>query len=280
MEARLDVARVRGLFPGTGRRATCTSTGPVGALLPEDVARAVGHALRMPVAERGGVFPASARAEGLVAGARSAVADLVGGVRGRRRPGRQHDRGDVRDGPGHRQDLAARRRDRGEPARPRRQHPALGAARRGARRARALGRGGHRDRRAARLAVRRAGQPPDPPGRAHRRQQRHRHLPGGRRDRPPGARGRGDGLRRRLARRRRTCTWTAPPWARTSWPCRRQVVRPARRRRRRRSAAAGPPAPGQAAADAGQGARPLRGRGGSPTSCTPASPPPSTTWPG
>ena len=81
MEARLDVARVRGLFPALADGYVHVD-GPGGALLPEDVARAVGHALRMPVAARGGVFAASARAEGLVAGARSAVADLVGGTSG------------------------------------------------------------------------------------------------------------------------------------------------------------------------------------------------------
>lgn len=81
MEARLDVARVRGLFPALADGHVHVE-GPAGSLLPEDVARAVGHALRMPVAERGGVFAASARAEGLVSGARSAVADLVGGVPG------------------------------------------------------------------------------------------------------------------------------------------------------------------------------------------------------
>lgn len=81
MEDRLDVARVRGLLPALADGYVHVD-GPGGALLPEDVARAVGHALRMPVAERGGVFAASARAEGLVSGARSALADLVGGVPG------------------------------------------------------------------------------------------------------------------------------------------------------------------------------------------------------
>jgi len=78
---RLDVARVRGLFPALAD-GFVHADGPAGALLPENVARAVGHALRMPVANRGGVFPASGRAEALVSGARSAVADLVGGVPG------------------------------------------------------------------------------------------------------------------------------------------------------------------------------------------------------
>jgi cysteine desulfurase family protein (TIGR01976 family) len=81
MEGRLDVARVRGLFPALAD-GFVHADGPAGGLKPESVARAVGHALRMPVADRGGVFPASGRAEALVAGARSALADLVGGVPG------------------------------------------------------------------------------------------------------------------------------------------------------------------------------------------------------
>jgi cysteine desulfurase family protein (TIGR01976 family) len=81
MEGRLDVARVRGLFPALADGFVHTD-GPAGGLKPESVARAVGHALRIPVADRGGVFPASGRAEALVAGARSALADLVGGVPG------------------------------------------------------------------------------------------------------------------------------------------------------------------------------------------------------
>ncbi|TKJ23424.1 cysteine desulfurase-like protein [Blastococcus sp. CCUG 61487] len=79
MEARLDVARVRGLFPALADGYVHVD-GPAGSLVPEDVARAVGHALRIPLAERGGVFAASARAEALVSGARSALADLVGGA--------------------------------------------------------------------------------------------------------------------------------------------------------------------------------------------------------
>ena len=78
-EGRLDVARLRGLFPALADGFVHTD-GPAGTLLPESVARAVGQAMRMPVANRGGVFPASGRAEALVSGARQAVADLVGGV--------------------------------------------------------------------------------------------------------------------------------------------------------------------------------------------------------
>src|SRR4051812_40109654 len=78
-EGRLDVARVRGLFPGLSD-GLVHAEGSAGALLPENVVVAVAQAMRMPVADRGGVFPASARAERLVASARTAVADLVGGV--------------------------------------------------------------------------------------------------------------------------------------------------------------------------------------------------------
>ena len=78
-EGRLDVARVRGLFPGLSD-GLVHAEGSAGALLPENVVLAVAQAMRVPVADRGGVFPASARAEGLVASARTAVADLVGGV--------------------------------------------------------------------------------------------------------------------------------------------------------------------------------------------------------
>ncbi len=80
-EARLDVARVRGQFPGLSDGFVHTDA-PAGTLMPESVVHAVSSAMRVPVANRGGVFPASARTEGLVAGARSAVADLVGGLPG------------------------------------------------------------------------------------------------------------------------------------------------------------------------------------------------------
>ncbi|WP_347058928.1 cysteine desulfurase-like protein [Blastococcus sp. HT6-30] len=80
-EGRLDVARVRGLFPALSD-GYVHADGPAGSLVPENVAHAVGSVMRMPVADRGGVFPASGRAEALVAGARAAVADLVGGRAG------------------------------------------------------------------------------------------------------------------------------------------------------------------------------------------------------
>lgn len=77
-DGRLDVARVRGLFPALSD-GYVHADGPAGSLVPENVAHAVGSAMRMPVADRGGVFPASGRAEALVSAARAAVADLVGG---------------------------------------------------------------------------------------------------------------------------------------------------------------------------------------------------------
>jgi cysteine desulfurase family protein (TIGR01976 family) len=75
----LDVARVRGLFPGLSD-GLVHADGPGGALVPESVVRAVSQAMRVPIANRGGVFASSARAEQLVSGARSAVADLAGAV--------------------------------------------------------------------------------------------------------------------------------------------------------------------------------------------------------
>jgi cysteine desulfurase family protein (TIGR01976 family) len=75
----LDVAGVRGLFPGLSD-GLVHADGPGGALVPESVVRAVSQAMRVPIANRGGVFASSARAEQLVSGARSAVADLAGAV--------------------------------------------------------------------------------------------------------------------------------------------------------------------------------------------------------
>ena len=65
-EARLDIARVRGRFPGLSDGLVHVES-PMGTLLPEDVVHAMTQAMRVPVAPRGGVFPASARAEGLAA---------------------------------------------------------------------------------------------------------------------------------------------------------------------------------------------------------------------
>ncbi len=77
--AALDVARVRGQFPGLSD-GFVHADAPAGSLVPESVLRAVSQAMRVPIANRGGVFPSSARAEQLVSSARSAIADLVNGV--------------------------------------------------------------------------------------------------------------------------------------------------------------------------------------------------------
>jgi selenocysteine lyase/cysteine desulfurase len=73
-----DVARVRGLFPTLGD-GYIHLDGPAGTLIPEGVARAVSAALRVPLSNRHGPFPSSARADALVDAARRAFADLVGG---------------------------------------------------------------------------------------------------------------------------------------------------------------------------------------------------------
>lgn len=73
-----DVARIRGLFPALGD-GWIHFDGPTGMLVPEQVASAVSTAMRAPVSGPGGAFPASQRAESIVAAARRAVADLVGG---------------------------------------------------------------------------------------------------------------------------------------------------------------------------------------------------------
>lgn len=76
-----DVARVRGLFPSLGD-GYIHLDGPAGTLIPESVARAVSAALRVPLSNRHGPFPSSARADALVDAARRAFADVVGGEPG------------------------------------------------------------------------------------------------------------------------------------------------------------------------------------------------------
>ena len=79
MGAGLDVARVRGLFPALAD-GFVHADGPQGRWCPSPWRTPSAPAMRMPMAPRGGVFPASGRTEALVSGARTAVADLVGGV--------------------------------------------------------------------------------------------------------------------------------------------------------------------------------------------------------
>jgi cysteine desulfurase family protein (TIGR01976 family) len=73
-----DVASVRGLFPALGDGWVHLDASE-GMQVPEQVAAAVSTAMRAPVSGRGGVFPASQRAEAIVDAARRAIADLVGG---------------------------------------------------------------------------------------------------------------------------------------------------------------------------------------------------------
>jgi cysteine desulfurase family protein (TIGR01976 family) len=72
-----DVARIRGLFPALGD-GWIHFDGATGMLVPEQVASAVSTAMRAPVSGPGGAFPASHRADSIVAAARRAVADLAG----------------------------------------------------------------------------------------------------------------------------------------------------------------------------------------------------------
>ncbi|EHY89831.1 cysteine desulfurase-like protein [Saccharomonospora azurea] len=72
-----DVARIRGLFPALGD-GWIHFDGSAGMLVPEQVASAVSTAMRAPVSGPGGTFPASERAESIVAAARRAIADLAG----------------------------------------------------------------------------------------------------------------------------------------------------------------------------------------------------------
>lgn len=73
-----DIARIRGGVPALGD-GWIHLDGAIGMLVGEQVASAVSTAMRAPVSGPGGVFPASQRAESIVAAARRAVADLVGG---------------------------------------------------------------------------------------------------------------------------------------------------------------------------------------------------------
>src|SRR3712207_8387638 len=81
----LDVARVRGLFPGLAD-GYAHLEGAAGTLMPESVASAISTAVRLPVSPRGGVFPASGRAEALTTADRkstrlnSSHANIVYGV--------------------------------------------------------------------------------------------------------------------------------------------------------------------------------------------------------
>jgi cysteine desulfurase family protein (TIGR01976 family) len=73
-----DAGRVRALYPALGDGYAYLD-GAAGTQVPESVIEAVAGAYRAGIGNVGGAFPASGRAEELVAGCRRAVADLVGG---------------------------------------------------------------------------------------------------------------------------------------------------------------------------------------------------------
>jgi cysteine desulfurase family protein (TIGR01976 family) len=72
-----DVAAVRTCFPAL-RAGTAHFDGPGGTQVPESVARAVADTLTSPIANRGRVTAAERTADVIVAGARQAMADLLG----------------------------------------------------------------------------------------------------------------------------------------------------------------------------------------------------------
>jgi cysteine desulfurase family protein (TIGR01976 family) len=76
-----DVARVRGLYPTLGS-SMAQLEGPLGALQPETVIRAVITALRAAPAQPGSRSTRSRRSAAMINAARSAVADLVGAPNG------------------------------------------------------------------------------------------------------------------------------------------------------------------------------------------------------
>src|ERR1700761_5249988 len=74
-----DVARVRGLYPTLGS-SVAQLEGPLGALQPETVIRAIITTLRSAPAQPGSRSTRSRRSAAMVNAARSAIADLVGAV--------------------------------------------------------------------------------------------------------------------------------------------------------------------------------------------------------
>jgi hypothetical protein len=121
-----DVERVRKSFPALAHGAAHFD-GPGGSQVPSQVADAIAEALVSPIANRGSVTTAEQNADGIVLGARQAIADLVGGPAGGVVFGPIDDAADVRHGPCARQAVGAGGRGRRHPARPRRQHPPVGA---------------------------------------------------------------------------------------------------------------------------------------------------------
>jgi cysteine desulfurase family protein (TIGR01976 family) len=75
----LDVARIRSSFPALDQ-GIAYFDGPGGTQVPREVARAVADTLTSGISNRGTVTAAERRADDVVAGARSAIADLLGGT--------------------------------------------------------------------------------------------------------------------------------------------------------------------------------------------------------
>ena len=73
-----DVGRVRALYPALADGYAYLD-GAAGTQAPRSVVEAIAGAYRAGIGNVGGAFPASGRSDGLVAGCRRAVADLVGG---------------------------------------------------------------------------------------------------------------------------------------------------------------------------------------------------------
>ncbi len=77
----LDIARVRAAYPALSDGYAYLD-GAAGTQVPEAVIAAISAAYRAGLANGGGVFPASRRADAITAACRQAVADLVGGEPG------------------------------------------------------------------------------------------------------------------------------------------------------------------------------------------------------
>ncbi|HEU4512552.1 MAG TPA: cysteine desulfurase-like protein [Nocardioidaceae bacterium] len=75
----LDVERIRSSFPAL-QLGVAHFDGPGGTQVPREVARAVADTLTCGISNRGTVTAAERRADAVVEGARSAIADLVGGT--------------------------------------------------------------------------------------------------------------------------------------------------------------------------------------------------------
>ena len=194
-----------------------------------------------------GPFPQAAATDALVASTREVCAELLGGAAGGHRLRRVDDLADhaVRGGRG--PHPRPGRRGGRDPARPRRQRPAVGGGGRAGGRHRAVRRArpGHagpraRSTSAAVLSDRTRWVA------VHRHVERHRHGPRRRRHLPPRPRRRRPHLRRR--RRRHAPPADRPPGLgrRRRRLLRVQVVRPPRRGAERRPGPAGRAAPGQA----------------------------------